>query len=222
MKRGVGRTKGSNRRTSTAPAAVRVFPTKGMAKRSGTRKKEGCTSILDNGGEGKAKGLTEMQALTSATIAGLSDLVAQRLVGHGSYKYKRTAAMAAFGLLWGGPSLHYWQRFMEKMFHGKKNLSTTAQKVLVDQVTYGPINNIMMMSYIALVVDRATVQAAFARVQGNYPSVQLKGWQVWPLASLINYRFVPLKLRVLFANMVALCWSTFLILQAKQKSRKSR
>lgn len=150
----------------------------------------------------------------------MSDLVAQWLVGHGAYRYKRTAAMAGFGLLWGGPSMHFWQRFMEKKFHGKKNLSTTAQKVLVDQVTYGPVNNIMMMSYIALVVDQTTVQAALSRVKCNYPGVQLKGWQVWPVASLVNYRFVPLKLRVLFANMVALCWSTFLILHAKQKSKK--
>lgn len=116
--------------------------------------------------------------------------------------------------------MHFWQRFMEKKFRGKKNLSTTAQKVLVDQVTYGPVNNIMMMSYIALVVDQTTVQAALSRVKCNYPGVQLKGWQVWPVASLVNYRFVPLKLRVLFANMVALCWSTFLILHAKQKSKK--
>jgi len=30
--------------------------------------------------------------------------------------------------------------------------------------------------------------------------------QVWPLASLINYKFVPLRLRVLFVNMVAFFW----------------
>ena len=30
--------------------------------------------------------------------------------------------------------------------------------------------------------------------------------QLWPLASLINYRFVPVKLRVLFVNCVAFLW----------------
>lgn len=30
--------------------------------------------------------------------------------------------------------------------------------------------------------------------------------QLWPLASFINYRFVPLRLRVLFVNVVAFFW----------------
>ncbi len=30
--------------------------------------------------------------------------------------------------------------------------------------------------------------------------------QLWPLASLVNYRFVPVKLRVLFVNCVAFLW----------------
>jgi peroxisomal membrane protein 2 len=29
---------------------------------------------------------------------------------------------------------------------------------------------------------------------------------VWPLAGLINYRYIPLQYRVLFINLVALCW----------------
>ena len=31
--------------------------------------------------------------------------------------------------------------------------------------------------------------------------------QVWPLAALINYKFVPLQFRVLFINFVAMFWS---------------
>ena len=39
---------------------------------------------------------------------------------------------------------------------------------------------------------------------------------MWPVAQFINQEFVPLKLRVLWINLVAFCWSVFLILQAKQ------
>lgn len=45
-----------------------------------------------------------------------------------------------------------------------------------------------------------------ARLARDYPGVQRNGWRVWPLASFLNYRFVPLQLRVLFVNLVALCW----------------
>lgn len=30
--------------------------------------------------------------------------------------------------------------------------------------------------------------------------------QVWPIVSLINYRYVPVQFRVLFANVIALFW----------------
>ena len=59
---------------------------------------------------------------------------------------------------------------------------------------------------------RAPVLASF-RIA--LPLPQVKAWRVWPLAALINFAFVPLNFRVLFINVVALCWSTFLLLQAR-------
>ena len=38
---------------------------------------------------------------------------------------------------------------------------------------------------------------------------------MWPLASYLNQEFVPLKLRVLWLNVVALGWTTFLITQGR-------
>jgi peroxisomal membrane protein 2 len=38
------------------------------------------------------------------------------------------------------------------------------------------------------------------------PLPLLLALQVWSVVSLINYRFVPLQFRVLFANIVALFW----------------
>lgn len=37
----------------------------------------------------------------------------------------------AFGLIWGGPSNHYWQKFLEKFFKGKRDGATLVQKVSV-------------------------------------------------------------------------------------------
>jgi hypothetical protein len=39
--------------------------------------------------------------------------------------------------------------------------------------------------------------------------------QVWPLAQFINHSYVPLKLRVLYSNCVALAWSIFIITRAR-------
>jgi peroxisomal membrane protein 2 len=45
-----------------------------------------------------------------------------------------------------------------------------------------------------------------SKVMAEYPKMQLNGWKLWPAAAMFNYRFVPLHLRVLFLNFVALIW----------------
>ena len=38
--------------------------------------------------------------------------------------------MQAFGFLWAGPSNHYWQKFLEKLFKGRRDGATVVQKVI--------------------------------------------------------------------------------------------
>jgi hypothetical protein len=44
--------------------------------------------------------------------------------------------------------------------------------------------------------------------------------QVWPLANLINYKFVPLSQRVLFIQGIALGWNVYLSLVAQRSKIK--
>lgn len=48
------------------------------------------------------------KALTSAFIAALADVIAQRILTGGYKSPKRTLACALWGLIWNGPSAHYW------------------------------------------------------------------------------------------------------------------
>ncbi|KAL6764900.1 hypothetical protein V8C86DRAFT_2465382 [Haematococcus lacustris] len=155
------------------------------------------------------------KALTSAMIASISDIVAQRIISGGYRNWRRTLAMAIYGFLWNGPSAHFWQMFMESMFQGSTGLLTVLKKVIIDQTSYGPLCNLMFMSYATVVLEGKTLSFLRNKVQVEYPKVQLNGWKVWPLAALINYAFVPIHLRVLFVNLVALCWAIFLLLRAK-------
>lgn len=41
--------------------------------------------------------------------------------------------MQAFGFLWAGPSNHYWQKFLEKLFKGRRDGTTVVQKVIIDR-----------------------------------------------------------------------------------------
>eukprot|EP00877_Chromochloris_zofingiensis_P002350 jgi/Chrzof1/12115/Cz06g21270.t1 len=154
------------------------------------------------------------KALTSACIASLSDVIAQRMIAK-RYDWQRTVKMALYGLLWGGPSAHYWQEWLQRLFARKQGSLVPVQKVMVDQVTYGPLQNLIFMMFSAMALNGASVEETIQQMVRDFPSVQRQGWKVWPLAGIINYKFVPLECRVLFINLVALCWGTFLIVRSR-------
>jgi len=76
-----------------------------------------------------ASSLRSIQAITSGSLAALSDITAQKLVSNAPLNWRRTLAMALFGLIWSGPSNHYWQKFTNQLFKGKKDAASVAQKV---------------------------------------------------------------------------------------------
>lgn len=71
------------------------------------------------------------KAATSATIAALSDVIAQTLTPAAPYSARRTLLLALLGFLWGGPSVHFWQKFMEKSLPGVSP-GQVLKKTLVD------------------------------------------------------------------------------------------
>ena len=156
-----------------------------------------------------------MQAVTAAILAAAADILAQRISSRARLNWRRTLSIALYGLVWGGPSNHYWQIFLEKLFTRKNDPLRPIKKVLFDQTTYGPLCNILFMLYISMVVEGRKFSTTRSKIMRDYPSVQVNGWRLWPVAQLINQSFLPLDLRVLFGNAVALVWTTFMITRAK-------
>jgi hypothetical protein len=52
------------------------------------------------------------------------------------------AAPQLYGLLVAAPSAHYWQATLEQLFPNKADPLRAVKKVLLDQVTYGPVANL--------------------------------------------------------------------------------
>ena len=50
-----------------------------------------------------------------------------------------------------------------------------------------------------------------AKLHTDFSGVQKNGWRLWPLASWVTYQYIPLRLRVLFVNVVAFFWYAFYI-----------
>lgn len=153
------------------------------------------------------------KAFTSAFIAALADTFAQRITSSkASLNWRRTFLIASYGLIWIGPSNHYWHGFLETLIPMSKSTGyRSVKKVLVDQLIYGPLNNVLMLLFMARVVDRRGWRTSFSRLPMQFPSVQLRGWRLWPAAQFLNHYFMPFKFRVLFTNSVAFLWQCYLI-----------
>jgi hypothetical protein len=67
--------------------------------------------------------------------------------------------------------------------------------VALDQLTYAPLNNSLMILYVARVADGHSWAAARAKWRSELPTVQLRGWRFWPAIQAVNQLLVPLRVR---------------------------
>ncbi|KQJ94720.1 peroxisomal membrane protein PMP22 [Brachypodium distachyon] len=158
------------------------------------------------------------KAITSGVLAGCSDAVAQKISGVKKLQLRRLLLIMLYGFAYAGPFGHFFHKLMDRIFKGKKGKETTAKKVIVEQLTVSPWNNMMFMMYYGLVVEGRPFTQVKSKVKKDYATIQLTAWKFWPIVSWINYEYMPLQLRVLFASSVASCWAVFLNLKAARSS----
>uniref|UniRef100_A0A804NPB1 Peroxisomal membrane protein PMP22 n=1 Tax=Zea mays TaxID=4577 RepID=A0A804NPB1_MAIZE len=118
------------------------------------------------------------KAITSGVLAGCSDAVAQKISGVSKLQLRRLLLIALYGFAYAGPFGHFLHKLMDRFFKGKKGKETTAKKVLVEQLTASPWNNMMFMMYFGLVVEGRPFGQVKNKVKKDYASVQLTAWRV--------------------------------------------
>ncbi|TKY72175.1 Peroxisomal membrane protein PMP22 [Spatholobus suberectus] len=155
------------------------------------------------------------KVITAGVLSGISDIVSQKLTGIQKLQVKRLILKVIFGAAYLGPFGHFFHLMLDKIFKGKKDSKTVAKKVLIEQLTSSPWNNLLFMIYYGLVVEGQPWVHVKAKVKKDYPSVQYTSWTFWPVVGWINHKFLPLHFRVVFHSLVAFCWGIFLNLRAR-------
>ena len=51
--------------------------------------------------------------------------------------------------VYGGPSNHYWQDFTNRLLKGRKDNASVVKKLLLDNLVFSPVYNVLMMTYIS-------------------------------------------------------------------------
>ncbi|KAJ3691954.1 hypothetical protein LUZ60_012304 [Juncus effusus] len=160
--------------------------------------------------------------ITAGVLAGISDSVAQKLTGFEKIELRRLLLKIIFGFSYGGPFGHYLHKVLDYIFKGKKDKTTVAKKVLLEQLTSSPVNHMMFLLYIGLVVERRPWSEVKIRVKKQYPTVQFTAWMFWPIIGWVNHQYIPLQFRVIFHSFVAMCWGIFLNVRAKTLALKNK
>nr|XP_018684162.1 PREDICTED: peroxisomal membrane protein PMP22-like [Musa acuminata subsp. malaccensis] len=93
------------------------------------------------------------KAITSGVLAGCSDAIAQKISGVKRLQLRRMFLLMLYGFVYAGPFGHFLHKFMERLFKGKKGKDTVAKKVLLEQLTASPWNNMLFMMYYGLVLE---------------------------------------------------------------------
>lgn len=155
------------------------------------------------------------KVITAGVLSAISDIVSQKLSGIQKLQVKRILLKVLFGAAYLGPLGHFFHLFLDKLFKGKRDNKTVAKKVLLEQVTISPVNNLFFMIYYGLVIEGRPWINVKSKIKKEYPAVQYTAWTFWPVVGWINHRFLPLQLRVIFQSFVAFAWGIFLNLRAR-------
>jgi protein Mpv17 len=147
------------------------------------------------------------KAVTSCVLNLLGDAVAQRVTKVSRQDLKRTLRFGLFGLFITGPLLHFWYYFLDRIFQNKRSIGALILRLLLDQLLFSPLFYVVYYAYMcALEGNLKYLKFKIFRNLGPTISAQLK---IWPAAQIINFRFVPAELQVLFSNIVAFVWNVY-------------
>ncbi|XP_068664515.1 peroxisomal membrane protein PMP22-like [Aristolochia californica] len=160
------------------------------------------------------------KAVTAGVLAGCSDAIAQKISGVKKLQVTRLLLMMLYGFAYGGPFGHFLHKLMDVIFKGKKDKMTVLKKVLLEQLTSSPWNNMLFMMYYSLVIEGRSWGIVKSKVRKDWPAVQLTAWRFWPIVGWVNHQYMPLQFRVIFHSFAASCWAIFLNLKARTLATK--
>lgn len=99
-----------------------------------------------------------------------------------------------------------WFGFLARRVNFSNRRVETLARVACDQTLFAPVMIGVFLSSMAT-MEGASPKERLARTW--WPALQTN-WMVWPFVQMINFTFLPLQHRVLFANVVSIGWNCYL------------
>lgn len=152
------------------------------------------------------------KGITSGIIAGTGDGICQFLSVSENDDWKmdwlRTGRFFIMGCFWVAPCTHVWYNFLNtQLFPGPSTVWRVTQRVMVDQFGFAVLFLPSFMGLLWLMEGRHDIPQQLMTIG---PDVLVANWSLWIPVMSINFAIVPVKFQVLFGNVFALLWNTYL------------
>ena len=128
---------------------------------------------------------------------------------------KRFITLSVFGLIYHGPSGHYFYNWLDKQISGTDG-KAVALKVLIDQTIWCPIFMSVFFTYLGL-VNGDSLATIGDKIRNDLFAACQGSWKIWPLVHAVNFKFISTKHRLIFINSVQVAFNMFLSLIGTKK-----
>ncbi|CAK0744581.1 hypothetical protein CVIRNUC_001559 [Coccomyxa viridis] len=149
------------------------------------------------------------KCMTSAVGFILGDGIAQAIAKE-CFDGLRTLRFAIIGFTLHAPIADTWFTFLEHNVFPKTPTSMTAvlSKMAADQLIMAPI--FLIVFFFAVKTLEGLPHKLPEVLREQYLKTVLVGYLLWPLAHIINFKFIPTDLRILYVNCVQVGWNVVL------------
>lgn len=153
--------------------------------------------------------LLVFNGISCLAMDSLADCLEQKVIEKRPipYDYDRTVKFATTGLF-GSCSDQVWYYILERGFPGVGNKFVFI-KVTLDQVFYSAFE-IICFFIIYNLIDGKSFNGGIRELKEKFFEVLTVSYLVWPTLQIINFKFVPFSLRVLYSEAASLIWSIYL------------
>ncbi|TFA98299.1 Protein SYM1 [Trichoderma ghanense] len=149
------------------------------------------------------------QGVTTAVLFATGDITAQQLVekrGIKGHDTSRTSRMALYGGCVFGPVATTWLGFLARRVRLRNARVETLARVAADQLLFAPVMIGVFLSSMATMEGKSAKE----RLDQTWWPALKANWVLWPAVQFVNFTFLPLQYRLLFANVISIGWNSYL------------
>lgn len=99
--------------------------------------------------------------------------------------------------------------FLSRNFNYSSRLLSVATKIVVNQALFTPLFNSYFFGMQSFLAGDNLVEV-WERIKRTVPTSMINSVKLWPAVTAINFTFIPIEYRSVFAGVIAVGWQTYL------------